>query len=182
MDVNALVGLCCKGKRNAQEELYRHFYAYALTVCLHYCEDRAEAEDVLIEGFTKAFKNIKQFDQTKDFKPWFRKLLVHSAIDYHRKYNKVKTSDNSLVVEVSDVGLSGLHQLQYNDLMAILQQLPTQYRLVFNLYEIEGFKHEEIAEKLGIETSTSKSNLSRAKFKLRKMLESYGVTAKRKEL
>jgi RNA polymerase sigma factor (sigma-70 family) len=179
-DVRSLISFCKKGKRHAQEELYRKFYAYALTVCMHYCYDRTEAEDVLIEGFYKVFKHLKQFDEQRDFKPWLRKLMVNAAIDHHRKYNKLGGTEELLSIEETSIEYNGLDKLQYDDLLSILQQLPSQYRLVFNLYEMEGFSHQEIAQQLGIGISTSKSNLSRAKQKLRKAVEVYGVMAKRK--
>ena len=177
-ELQKLIERCAKDNRQAQEELYRKFYSYGLTVCMHYCYDRAEAEDILIEGFYKVFTKIASFDNDRDFKPWLRKLLVHAAIDYHRKYNKLNATEELSIVEEA-VEFSGLDKLQYDDLLNMLQQLPCQYRLVFNLYEMEGFTHEEIANQLGIGISTSKSNLTRAKQKLRKMVEVYGVKAKR---
>ncbi len=181
-DLGRIIEQCLKGKSSAQEELYALFYGYGLTVCLHYCQNRVEAEDVLIEGFCKVFENMKAFDASKDFKPWFRRVMVNTAIDFHRKYHKLPTNNSPLIVNEKEYSLTGLDQLQYDDLLKILQELPNQYRLVFNLYEIEGFTHQEIANKMEIGISTSKSNLSRAKQKLRKMVQFYGVSEKRKEI
>ena len=178
-ELQELIELCLKKNRQAQEQLYRKFYSYSLTVCMHYCYDRAEAEDILMEGFYKVFTKITSFNNEKDFKPWLRKILVHAAIDYHRKYNKLNATEDLTMVEGNVIEYNGLDKLHYDDLLCMLQQLPPQYRLVFNLYEMEGFTHEEIANQLGIGESTSKSNLTRAKQKLRKMVEVYGVTAKR---
>jgi RNA polymerase sigma factor (sigma-70 family) len=174
-----LIKRCLKNNGKAHEQLYRKFYSYGLTVCLHYCHERSEAEDVLQEGFYKVFTNITGFDNERDFKPWLRRILVNSAIDYHRKYHKLNVTDDLTVVEQSSIEYSGLDKLQYDDLLYLLQQLPPQYRLVFNLYEMEGFSHEEIASQLGIGVSTSKSNLSRARQKLRRMVEVYGIKTKK---
>lgn len=178
-NLQELIERCQKNNRQAQEELYRKFYSYGLTVCMHYCYDRAEAEDVLMEGFYKVFTKIASYNTEQEFKPWLRKILVHSAIDYHRKYHKLNATEDLSIVEGNAIEYNGLDKLQYDDLLYMLQQLPPQYRLVFNLYEMEGFTHEEIANQLGIGPSTSKSNLTRAKQKLRKMVEIYGVAAKR---
>lgn len=170
---------CKRNDRSCQEDLYRKFFSYGLTVSLHYTNDRAEAEDVLNEGFYKVFKKIDQFDENENFKPWFRKLLVNTAIDYVRKYNKLQITEEILYAYEQPQSYSGLDKLQLDDLLKMLQSLPNQYRLVFNLYVMEGFSHEEIGEKLGIGTSTSKSNLSRAKAILRKGLEQEGVKFKK---
>ena len=162
---------CKNNKRNAQELLYKNYHSYGLNVCMHYSGDRSEAEDILIEGFYKVFTKIDQFDVKNDFKPWFRKILVNTAIDYYRKHHKIKTYEDLLYVEEESLELTGLDHLNFDDLLALLNKLPTQYRLVFNLYVIEGYSHEEISEKIGIGFSTSKSNLSRAKAALRKSIE-----------
>ena len=175
-----LLQKCKNGKNSAQEELFKKFYSYGLTVCMHYCTNRLEAEDVLIEGFFKVFNAMEKFDFTKPFKPWLRRILINAAIDHHRKYNKLKTTEDALRIEDISYEYSGLEKVHYDDLLMILQELPTQYRLVFNLYEIEGYKHEEIAHQLGITISTSKSNLSRAKQKMRIMIEKFEVQLKRK--
>lgn len=167
---------CKRNERSHQEDLYRKFFSYGLTVSMHYTNDRAEAEDVLNEGFYKVFKKINQFDESENFKPWFRKLLVNTAIDYHRKYNKLQIVEDALHMHYEESNIStGLDKLQFDDLLKALQALPNQYRLVFNLYVMEGFNHEEISEKLGIGVSTSKSNLSRAKAILRKGFEQEDV-------
>ncbi len=170
IQVIQLIKDCKNHNRLAQETLYKKYYAYGLTVCMHYSSERSEAEDILIESFYKVFSKLDQFDEKNNFKPWFRKVIVNTAIDYHRKYGKIKTTESLLYVQEESIELTGLDLLGYDDLLELLNKLPTQYRLVFNLYVIEGYSHEEIAEKLGIGFSTSKSNLSRAKMQLRNAL------------
>jgi RNA polymerase sigma factor (sigma-70 family) len=167
--------VACKKKiRPSEEDLYRHFYAYALTVCMHYSSDRSEAEDVLIEGFYKVFSRIGQFDSDKVFKPWLRSIMVNAAIDHHRKYNKLDVFESNLFIEEEYNDISGAENLEYEELLEILQELPNQYRLVFNLNVMEGYNHEEISEKLGISASASRSNLTRAKQLLRKKIDVEG--------
>jgi RNA polymerase sigma-70 factor (ECF subfamily) len=142
-----------------------------MSIALRYTANRAEAEDVLNESFLKAFTKLDQYDEDYAFKHWLRKIIIHTAIDHQRKYHKIKTSppDNRLLVGGNDN--EGWENLLYEDVLEQVQNLPPAYRLVFNLYALEGYKHHEIAEKLEISVGTSKSNYSKARQLLQKKLK-----------
>lgn len=166
-----LIKSCLKKDRNSQKELYRRYYSYAMTICLHYSKNREEAQEVLNDGFFKAFEHLDKYDPALSFKGWLRRLLVNTAIDYYRRYHRNRPVMEVIMdVEPSANFSTGFDQLALDDLLAMVQQLTPMYRLVFNLYVLEGFKHEEIAEQVGISVGASKSNLSRAKEKLQGMI------------
>lgn len=161
---------CRKQDRLAQQQLYRHFYAYGMSICIRYANDENEALLILNDGFLKVFKHIKRFDLTRDFKPWFRKILVNTAINYVKKQQKFKPTtlmeDEANVTTSEDI----LSRISYTELIAMVQSLSSAYRTVFNMYVIDGFKHEEIARELGITVGTSKSNLAKARARLQEMI------------
>lgn len=161
-----------KGDRNSQELLYKQFYSYGMGVCLRYTSSREEAVEVLNDGFLKVFKNLKQFERGRSFKSWFRKILIHTAINHLKKYGKHKM-DIGLenIQELQENGGNVLDGLGYEDTLALVQTLTPVYRTVFNLYVMEGYSHEEIAGMLGISVGASKSNLSRARANLRCLLK-----------
>ena len=162
---------CRKNDRQAQKLLYKHFYSYAMSICIRYSKDREEAVEILNDSFMKVFLNIKKFNPDFPFKAWFRKITVNASID-HIKRNRRIFSESSLhdtqEFEVQESITSGIH---YQELIELIHELTPAYRTVFNLHVIEGYKHEEIAEMLGINVGTSKSNLFKAKEKLRGMLQ-----------
>ncbi len=163
---------CRKRWRKDQKELYEMFYAYGMSITLRYADSREEAVDILNDAFMKVFTNIRTYNEHQPFKPWLRKIIVNTAINhYHKnsrmeKWEYLEESNNKLSTE--SMALSGIH---YDEIIEMVQQLSPSYRTVFNLYVIEGFKHEEISEILGISIGTSKSNLSKAKRNLRSLLE-----------
>ncbi|RMG25418.1 MAG: RNA polymerase sigma factor [Bacteroidetes bacterium] len=162
---------CRKQSRLSQLQLYQHFYSYALGVCLRYSRSRAEAEEILNDGFLKVFRNIHQYRPEQPFKPWLRKILIHTAIDYYRKYHKQALETLPYEDEwTGAIANDALEQLAYQDVIALLQKLPPAYRMVFNLYAVEGMTHAEIAKTLGIKVGTSKSNLAKARMKLKQLM------------
>lgn len=169
--LNTIINKCKKSDRSAQNEMYKHMYAYALGICSRYIQDDLEARMVLNEGFYKVFSNLFKYQNGLPFKPWFKTIMINSALDYLRKNKKFKT--NLSIDKVLDVSVdsSAISNLSYEELMVIVNTLPTAYRTVFNMYVVDGYKHREIAERLGIEIGTSKSNLSRAKETLRQMIK-----------
>lgn len=162
---------CRKHKRDSQNALYRLYYPYGMSIGIRYVDSETEAISVVNDGFLKVFRHIKRYDLAQPFKPWFRKILVNTAINHLKKQQKFKlevSMENAKEVPTREEILS---RIGYQELMAMIQSLSLAYRTVFNLYVIDGFKHEEIAEKLGISVSTSKSNLTRARAKLKELLE-----------
>ncbi|MCB0585975.1 MAG: RNA polymerase sigma factor [Phaeodactylibacter sp.] len=170
-DLRPVLMGCRKRQRGSQHELYRHFYAYGMSITIRYADNEDEAIQILNDSFMKVFSNIKKFDLEKPFKPWFRKIVVNTAINYVRKQKKFKREVQMDEAGNISTGEDILSRISYMELMAMVQSLTTAYRTVFNMYVIDGFKHEEIANMLGISVGASKSNLSKARSKLREMIQ-----------
>jgi RNA polymerase sigma factor (sigma-70 family) len=168
--IKSLLEGCIAQDRVKQKSLYRGFYGYGMGICLLYAGNRQEAAEILNDGFMKVFSNLKKFDLSKPFKPWLRKILVNTAINqYHHKQRQVQMEQMDSIQNESDTEkiLSGI---SYEEVIGLLQKLSPGYRTVFNLYVIEGYNHEEIANMLNISVGTSKSNLFKAKENLRKIV------------
>ncbi len=182
-NIQLLIEGCRRGNRASQLKLYEHFYSYGLSITLRYSKNREEALEILNDSFLKAFLKIDQYDSDYPFKPWLRRILINSSIDYHRKYSrlneKIESSPNT---ELATASYNfALDNLEFDDLIIVLQKLSPAYRLVFTLYVVEGFKHHEIAEKLNISIGSSKSNLAKARIKLKSILQSSHSTHYKKE-
>lgn len=172
LNIKLILKGCQEGNPQAQQKLYKHFYGYALSTCLRFAKNREEAVEVMNDGFLKIFNNLDKYDDDFPFKTWIRRIFINSNIDYHRKYHK---NPPSLLLETAetlpDDAVADFELSPEINVLPILQKLSPAYRMVFNLYVMEEYKHHEIAEKLGISVSTSKTNLARAKQKLRELLE-----------
>jgi len=168
---------CRRGREASQIALYRHFYAYGLSICLRYSASQESAKEILNDAFLKVFLKIEQYDNHFEFKPWLRKILINTAVDHHRKYYaKLKEESAPLNDLENSTYNEALDELEYQDLIQLMQELSPAYRLVFNLYVIEGLNHQEIATKLGVSVGTSKSNLAKARQKIRILLnKTWGV-------
>ncbi|MEX0684973.1 MAG: sigma-70 family RNA polymerase sigma factor [Balneolales bacterium] len=163
---------CLKRQRESQKELYEMFYAYGMSITLRYAESREQAASTFNDAFMKVLDNIKKFDTSRPFKPWLRQIVVNSAIDqYHKDKRNMELMDFNL--NGNDMGTDEtiISGISYQEITKMVQQLTPAYRTVFNLFVIDGFKHEEIAEMLKISVGTSKSNLAKAKRNLRVRLE-----------
>lgn len=145
---------------------------------MRYSKDREEARDILQDGFLKVFTNIKLYNGSGSFEGWVRKVIVNTALDYIRKNKKILEYANSDYVEENaddikeEEDANEYEHINSNEIMQAVQQLPTAYRTVFNMFVVDGFSHQEIANELGINIGTSKSNLSKAKAHLKKTLVS----------
>jgi len=169
-DIQVLIKGCQKNERKAQKALYKLHYSYGMSLCMRYAGTLEEAQEVMNDGFMKVFQYIKNFDAQRPFRPWLKRILINTAIDFFHKNRKqvpVVGLDHGLEQSGPDVLQEGL---SYQELVALVQQLPPAYRTVFNLRAIEGYTHQEIAQMLGISEGTSKSNYARAKEKLQKSL------------
>ena len=163
---------CKKNKAWAQADLFAMFSDKMFGTCLYYSDNKADAEDLLHDGFLKVFENIEKY-KSDNLEAWMRRVFINLALMRYRK-RKYET----FVEEVEPVlnpaeAFETNNQMQAEELMAMITQLPSQYKIVFNLYAIEGYKHKEIADMLEISESTSKSNLSRARQILQKQLINY---------
>ena len=162
--------------RESQKLLYKEFYAYGMSICLRYTDSRDEAAEVLNDGFMKIFNNVKKFDLNRPFKPWFRKIMVNTSINhYHQKQRQLQAEQIEMARQKAD-NENILSGISYQEIIGMLRKLPPAYRTVFNLYVVEGFKHDEIASMLGISVGTSKSNLFKAKEHMRKILANFFET------
>ncbi len=182
LNLDLLIDGCRRGRRSSQMKLYEMYFSYAMAVCLPYARSREEAEEMVNDGFLKVFTKIDQYDEQQPFKPWLRKIMVHTAIDYHRKYHKMD-SFNELqdhhAQHLPKIENDAIDKLEYDDVIAFLQQLTPGYRAVFNLYVLEGYSHQDIAKELGISIGTSKSNLAKARQKLQELIATKGELRKR---
>lgn len=143
---------------------------------MRYANNESDAVEIMNDAFMIIFNKIDNFDITKPFKPWLNRILINSAIDHFNKYKKFK---NQVDLEEADTEESETHQVDnvgYEEILNMVRELPPTYRAVFNLKAIEGYKHEEIAEMLGISESTSRSNYTKAKKKLQGFLNTYFET------
>jgi RNA polymerase sigma factor (sigma-70 family) len=171
------VEACGRNSRESQKVIYTSFYGYAMAICDRYTSNEEDAVEILNDGFLKIFKEVHHYkpayaDVVSSFKGWLRKIMVYTAIDHFRKFHKhqVLTQLDSVVYQVSAVEEDALEKISYEEIIRSVQLLSPGYRTVFNLFIIEGWSHDEIATHLGISTGTSKSNLSKARRQLQKIL------------
>jgi len=160
-----IIKLAVENNRQAQQQIYSKFSSKMLSVCRQYIKDIQLAEDVMITAFMKVFTNLKNFEHKGSFEGWIRRIMVNECISYLRVQKKVKFAEDEFFIEESFNEIDSqftVEQIQY-----LIDALPDGYKMVFNLYAIEGYKHNEIAKMLGINEGTSKSQLSHA----RKMLQ-----------
>lgn len=165
-----LIKGCLRRDANAQRQLYDTFSSKMYSICYRYVKDSMEAEDILVTSFMKVFDKINQFKSEGSFEGWIRRIVVNEALTYLRR-NRSMYLETELeqADREPDYNMLSDH-LEAEDLMNMIKELPTGYRIVFNLYAIDGYSHKEIADQLGISENTSKSQLSRARTYLQKML------------
>lgn len=169
MSLKDLIYGCQKKDSKAQEQLYRLYSPKLFGICLKYSRNHTEAEDNLQEGFIIIFEKIHQFGFKGSFEGWIKRLLINYILQQYRTEKVLNLVDENIAQEVEiDFDEDGL-TMDY--LISLIQELPNRYRLVFNLYVMDGYSHQEIATMLEISTGTSKSNLSRAKLILKEKIE-----------
>ena len=167
-----LLERCQTNDRLSQEQLYRLYYNYGMTVASRYASNRDDASEIMNDAFVRAMQNLDKYKREYPFKAWFGRILVNCAINHYRKFTVHRIDTQSITyAEEQSFDSNVLSHLSAQDILRLVQQLPQAYRLAFNLYAIEGFSHAEIAEKLGITEGTSKSNLFKARAKLMHMIE-----------
>jgi len=171
-DLDIIKG-CARHDRKAQQMLYDRYSRFLLGVCMRYATDRAEAEDILQDSFLKIYFSIGDFTGAGSFAGWLRKVAVNTAITHYHKNLKHRYYIEIEEYVSVETGTSSFEEDMFtsDELYKVLNELPAGYRMVFNLYAVEGYKHKEIGEMLGIDTNTSKSQYSRAKAVLRDKLE-----------
>jgi RNA polymerase sigma factor (sigma-70 family) len=169
VDKNLLDG-CRRHDKHAQRFLYEHFAPRMLSLCSRYVKDRMEAEDLMVVAFTKVFDRIRQYKGDGSFEGWIRRIMVNESLSFLRR-NKGMYLETDIEAAEREPDYEKLEStMEAEDLMKLISELPAGYRIVFNLYAIDGFSHQEIAAQLGISENTSKSQLSRARAQLQKKL------------
>ncbi|MBL7887611.1 MAG: RNA polymerase sigma factor [Flavobacterium sp.] len=163
-----LIELAVENNRHAQQKIYSKYAPKMLSVCRQYVKDVHQAEDVMITSFMKVFTSLKNFEHKGSFEGWIRRIMINECISFIRVHKKVKFIEDSLVLGRDEETFNNIEsQLSIDDIQSLIDSLPDGYKMVFNLYVIEGYKHHEIGTMLGINEGTSKSQLSHA----RKMLQ-----------
>jgi RNA polymerase sigma factor (sigma-70 family) len=161
---------CKKGDSTAQRKVFDHFSSKMYAVCCRYVKDKMEAEDVLVTAFTKVFDRISQFKNEGSFEGWIRRIMVNESLTWLRQHKHMQVETDIEAADYEpDYQILEDH-LQAEDLLKLIDGLPAGYKVVFNLYAIEGYSHKEIGDQLGINENTSKSQLSRARVYLQKQL------------
>jgi len=170
-----IINACIKQDKKAQRTLYKKYASIMYGICLRYCNRKAEAEDVLQEAFIKIFSNIKTYRCEGSFEGWLKRIVVNTALNYY-KSNLKRAFDESIdCVQEGHLATDNNNEtdLSAEELMKMINELADGYRIVFNLYAIEGYSHKEIAEMLNISENTSKSQLSRARVILQNKINEY---------
>jgi RNA polymerase sigma-70 factor (ECF subfamily) len=158
---NEIIRLAIENNRSAQQKIYAQFSSKMLSVCRQYIKDIHQAEDIMITAFMKVFVNLKNFEQKGSFEGWIRRIMVNECISHIRVRKKVSFLEEENYSEDSFNNIES--QFSVEDIQFLIDNLPDGYRMIFNLYVIEGYKHQEIASMLGINEGTSKSQLSHAR-------------------
>lgn len=170
-DLKDIITKSASGDVRAQEKLYRMFAPKMFGVCLRYAKDRTEAEDNLQDGFVNVFSNLKKFRHEGSFEGWVRRIMVNVSLGKYRKQHILYPVEDVGKYETQSFNGDILEKISADELINLIQELPPRYRMVFNLFVMEGLSHQEIAEAMKIAEGTSKSNLARARDILKRKVE-----------
>ncbi|MDB9702149.1 RNA polymerase sigma factor [Flavobacteriales bacterium] len=177
-ELNEVIKLCTKKEEKGQELFFKHFYGKMMAVCSRYARDRDEAQDILQDAFMKVFDNLQKYEVTGSIEGWVRRIFVNTAIDHYRKQKNKFNIEEDGRIEDEDSYYNELEEndsvyskIKPTDITDAMEQLSPAYKMVFNLYAIENYTHQEVAEILDINIGTSKSNYAKAKQKVREILE-----------
>ena len=173
MSLDQLIQQCKKNDASAQSQIYKLYASKLFSVCLKYSNSYVDAEDTLQDAFITIFKKIEQYRHQGSFEGWMKRITINTALQKFRKDGVFDLVNENQIEEVS-VEIDD-DEIAIDFLLKIIQELPDRYRLVFNLYALDGYSHNEIAEMLNINVGTSKSNLARARMILKEKIENYHV-------
>ncbi|APD06167.1 ECF RNA polymerase sigma factor SigW [Flavobacteriaceae bacterium UJ101] len=171
INIERLIQKCCQQDLAAQSQLYQLFADKLFVVCLKYSQNYQDAEDTLQDSFLTIFNKIHQYKNKGSFEGWLKRITINTALQKYRKKTPFQIIKDNEINEQNDLLTFETQHLDINYLLKIIQELPNQYRLVFNLYVLDNFSHKEIAQMLQISEGTSKSNLSRARMILKQRIE-----------
>jgi RNA polymerase sigma-70 factor (ECF subfamily) len=173
VSLDQLIQQCKKNDASAQSQIYKLYASKLFSLCLKYSNSYVDAEDTLQDAFITIFKKIEQYGHQGSFEGWIKRITINTALQKYRKegvfdlVNENQIEDVTVEIDDDDIAIDFL--------LKIIQELPDRYRLVFNLYALDGYSHNEIAEMLNINVGTSKSNLARARMILKEKIENYHV-------
>lgn len=170
-NLDEIIKDCLSGKRKAQEQLFNLFSDEMFGVCLYYSKDYTEAEDTLHEGFMKVFQKISQFQGKGSLAGWIKRIMINTALEKYRRQTQLYAIGDEIDAELDIEPERVTDNLAVQDLLNLVRELSPQYKMVFNLYAIDGYSHKEIGEMLGISEGTSKSNLARARYILQEKVK-----------
>lgn len=169
-----LIDRCIGGDRAAQRRMYELLAPRYFPVCMRYVGDRTVAEDILQEGFVALFTKLRSYGGTGSFDGWARRIFINASLMYLRKNDALRMSGDISAARGLNVNEeTAIEKLAYKDIMAVMTEMPTGFRTVFNLYAVEGYSHKEIGEMLGITESTSRTQLSRGRIWLQNRIRKY---------
>jgi RNA polymerase sigma-70 factor (ECF subfamily) len=180
LSLEQLIENCKNNDTKAQSELYKLFSSKLFAVCLKYSRNYAEAEDNLQDAFLTIFKKMEQYKNKGSFEGWLKRITINTVMQQYRS-EKVFDMVNETVVDEVEIEMDD-EDLSMDYLLKIIQELPDRYRLVFNMYVLDGYSHKDIADMLNIHIGTSKSNLARARFILKQTIEDYKTTQRLQSL
>ena len=172
MTIEELILNCKKQDLKAQEELYKKFSGVLFTVCLKYSRNYHEAEDNLQDAFITILSRIEQFEGKGSFEGWMKRITVNTVLQKYRKQRVYNLSNEEQIEEEGEIEIE-VSVIPLDFLLKIVQELPDRYRLVFTMYVLDGYRHKEVSEELGITIGTSKSNLARARKILKVKVENF---------
>lgn len=181
MSLDQLIQKCKKNDTKAQSDLYKLFSSKLFALCLKYSRNHVEAEDNLQDAFVTIFEKISQFKHKGSFEGWLKRIVINTALQRYRSkgvFNIVNENN----IEDATIEIEDNDDIDVDYLLLIIQELPDRYRLVFNLYALDGYSHKEIAKMLDITTGTTKSNLARARLILKNKIENYKANLNSKSL
>jgi RNA polymerase sigma factor (sigma-70 family) len=165
-----IIRRCSAGEGKAQEILYRRYFSFAMSVAVRYTYDKGDAMEIVNDSYMKVLDKISEFDPTRSFRSWYGKVVVNTAIDNYRrniKHASFIPLDDIVPTEEMEPEIDA--ELSAEDILSLFSQIPENLRVTFNMFEIEGYSHDEIGAMLGITASSSRSNLARAKKLLREL-------------
>ena len=168
-----VISACINGEAWAMRLVYEEFYSHMLPVCMRYANNDDDARDIVHEGFIKVFRHISKYKIGTSFQAWIKRIMVNASIDYYRKESRKRTSDLDVAYDLKSSDEDAVSKLNAEEIIKALQLLSPIYRSVFNLYVVEGYSHKEVSDILGISESTSRSNLVKARIKLRAILHTF---------
>jgi RNA polymerase sigma-70 factor (ECF subfamily) len=177
MSLEKLINRCKRRDIKAQSEVYQLFAGKLFALCLKYSKNYQEAQDNLQDGFITIFNKIEQYKFKGSFEGWLKRIIINTALQKYREKNVLNLISEEIPEEI-EVEIDEL-DISLDFLLKIIQELPNRYRLVFNMYVLDGYSHKEIAELLEISEGTSKSNLSRGRYILKKKVEEYTFELKK---